>query len=79
MIRQQDHVPITTRNVAFLSPTHDLALKPYFTANQTEPQQEGLRRYFEFYNNRRPHQALGYRTPAEVYLEHKGEEMIAGS
>ena len=23
--------------------------------------------YFRFYNNLRPHQALGYRTPAEVF------------
>ena len=27
----------------------------------------GLRRYFGFYNDLRPHQSLGYRTPAEVY------------
>ena len=26
----------------------------------------GLEAYFQFYNNQRPHQALGYRTPAEV-------------
>jgi putative transposase len=28
---------------------------------------QGLRRYFGFYNDVRPHQALGYRTPAAVY------------
>ena len=27
----------------------------------------GLRQYFRFYNERRPHQALSYRTPAEVF------------
>lgn len=27
----------------------------------------GLRTYFEFYNNERPHQTFGGRTPAEVY------------
>lgn len=27
----------------------------------------GLDRYFHFYNHQRPHQALDYRTPAEVY------------
>lgn len=29
---------------------------------------EGLGAYFQFYNNRRLHQALGYKTPAEVYF-----------
>ena len=27
----------------------------------------GLEAYFHFYNDQRPHQALGYRTPAEVF------------
>jgi putative transposase len=27
----------------------------------------GLQRYFRFYNQERPHQSLGYRTPAEVH------------
>ena len=27
----------------------------------------GLKRYFQFYNNERVHQSLGYRTPREVY------------
>jgi putative transposase len=29
--------------------------------------QQGLGRYFGFYNEERPHQALGYRTPGAVY------------
>ena len=39
-------------------------LHDYETPAETRP---GLGRYFEFYNFDRPHQALGYRTPAEVY------------
>jgi putative transposase len=30
----------------------------------------GLNRYFVSYNQERPHQALGYRTPAEVHTQH---------
>jgi putative transposase len=32
----------------------------------------GLGRYFGFYNGERPHQSLGYRTPAEVYRAGRG-------
>ena len=32
----------------------------------------GLKDYFEFYNHRRLHQSLDYRTPAEVYLNENG-------
>ena len=39
-------------------------LKAY--ANASEARRE-LGAGFRFYNDRRPHQALGYRTPAEVF------------
>lgn len=32
---------------------------------------QGLGGYFEFYNHERPHQALDYRTPAQVYYERR--------
>ncbi len=32
---------------------------------------QGLSRYFKFYNEERPHQALNYLTPSEVYFEGK--------
>ena len=34
--------------------------------------QRGLEDYFRFYNGLRPHQALGYRTPAEVFHGDQG-------
>ena len=42
----------------------EVYLKAY--ASVLEAQRE-LEDYFRFYNGLRPHQALGYRTPAEVY------------
>jgi transposase InsO family protein len=30
---------------------------------------QGLGRYFPYYNEGRQHQALGYRTPAQVYQQ----------
>jgi len=33
--------------------------------------EDRLRKYFEFYNHHRPHQSLGYKTPAEVYRSGK--------
>lgn len=44
----------------------DIYLKDYETG---EALLEGLRQYFRFYNEERPHQSLGYRTPASVHLE----------
>ena len=34
--------------------------------------QRGLEDYFRFYNRLRPHQALDYRTPAEVFRGEQG-------
>jgi len=42
----------------------EVYLKEYREPGEAE---RGLRRYFRHYNHERPHQALGYRTPAEVH------------
>ena len=43
----------------------DIYLKDYAEVDELI---EGLGSYFDFYRQERPHQALKYRTPAEVYL-----------
>lgn len=43
----------------------EVYLHDYETPRQAR---QGLSRYFRFYNERRPHQSLEYRTPAEVYF-----------
>jgi len=47
----------------------DVYLRRYETMFDCEA---GLKKYFGFYNNRRIHQSLNYKTPAEVYFA--GEE-----
>lgn len=36
-----------------------------------EEARRAIQRYFDFYNNVRPHQSLNYKTPAEVYYDKK--------
>lgn len=43
----------------------DIYLRGYTTLREV---QEGLNKYFEFYNEKRPHQGIGNRAPAEVYF-----------
>ncbi len=42
----------------------DIYLRGYETCKETI---DGLSRYFPFYNNLRPHQALGYKVPYEIH------------
>ena len=47
----------------------------YLWGYESVPELErGLRAYFGFYNEERPHQSLGYRTPGEVYRAGRKEE-----
>lgn len=43
----------------------EVYLQSYATPREAR---QSLTRYFQFYNHERPHQALGYRTPAAVYF-----------
>jgi len=52
----------------------EVYLKAYQTVAEARV---GINDYLEFYNRQRPHQALGYRTPAEVYQNGQEEKEAA--
>ena len=57
----------------------EIYLKAY--AGAVEARKE-IGAYFHFYNSQRPHQVLGYRTPAEVFHGHPmavGEDVSEGN
>lgn len=43
----------------------DIYLHDYRTMQEAY---DGIKRYLEFYNNERPHESMGYKTPKEVYI-----------
>jgi len=47
----------------------EVYLKDYMSVRDAV---DGLSRYFRFYNDERPHQSLGYKTPWEVYAKEPG-------
>ena len=53
----------------------EVYLNEYASPRETR---SGLGRYLTYYNEQRPHQALGNKTPAEIYRESKtGQVKIA--
>jgi putative transposase len=52
----------------------EVYLKAYQTVVEART---GINAYLEFYNRQRPHQSLGYRTPAEVYQNGQEEKQVA--
>ena len=51
----------------------EVYLKAYTDGREARSQ---IGEYFRFYNTQRPHQALGYRTPAEVYTSEREADMV---
>ena len=52
----------------------EVYLKAYQNGSEART---GIGGYLEFYNQQRPHQALDYRTPAEMYLSEQTEKEAA--
>ncbi len=57
-----------------------LKYEEVYTRDYQTPREarQSLTRYFEYYNGERPHQALRYRTPAEVYQDKRHSVVVAG-
>ena len=51
----------------------EVYLKSY--ENMTEAR-KNIKKYIEFYNQKRPHQGLGYKTPDEVYWDKQKKERV---
>lgn len=51
----------------------DIYLKDYSYPREAR---KGIREYMEFYNNERPHQSLGYKTPSQIYHEGKDRSFL---
>ena len=69
--RYQDNIVVERlwRSIKY----EEVYLKAYQTVAEARV---GINAYLEFYNQQRPHQALGYRTPAEVYqVDQEGWEV----
>lgn len=65
-----DQLQATIEQVQRLSFEEQLQLIKYLADRLAASQAiEGLRAYFEFYNNERLHQSLNYQTPAAVYRQ----------
>lgn len=43
---------------------------------QVDELRKGVKNYIEFYNHRRWHQALDYKTPAKIYVEHLPVDLL---
>ena len=60
---KKDHTSYLERKIGQLTIENDF-LNEYETALEVK---RAIKEYIELYNNKRLHQSLGYRTPAEVY------------
>ena len=70
--RYQDNIVVERlwRSIKY----EEVYLKAYQTVTEARV---GINAYLEFYNQQRPHQALGYRTPAEVYQDDQEAKEVA--